>query len=110
MSWTDKDSIYGARRIASRWEKEMDQYQPGVKSSRLKSMKTLILMDLLGQKEPELTSQFKDTQPVFELMQGVERRLQDEKMLKGQGGAPTKEEPAGKDQNPMYFSVSRLSL
>eukprot|EP00281_Chroomonas_sp_CCMP1168_P002119 CAMPEP_0206271756 /NCGR_PEP_ID=MMETSP0047_2-20121206/33607_1 /ASSEMBLY_ACC=CAM_ASM_000192 /TAXON_ID=195065 /ORGANISM="Chroomonas mesostigmatica_cf, Strain CCMP1168" /LENGTH=124 /DNA_ID=CAMNT_0053700557 /DNA_START=270 /DNA_END=641 /DNA_ORIENTATION=- len=67
VSWTATDSIYGARRIAEQWSAEKDPYRP--EATRLQSVHTLILLDLLGQARPALTSHFENTRPLFNRMQ-----------------------------------------
>jgi glutaminyl-peptide cyclotransferase len=49
-------------------------------------MRTLVLLDLLGAKQPALTWHFENTRPLFGVMQSVESKLRILSLLRGQGG------------------------
>lgn len=84
-TWTATDSLYGSRHLASVWKSQAPQY--GFGSNMLSSIRTMVLLDLLGCPLPTLNSRFKDTLPVFERLQAVETRLRDAQLLHGGGGA-----------------------
>uniref|UniRef100_A0A2M4BT42 Glutaminyl-peptide cyclotransferase n=1 Tax=Anopheles marajoara TaxID=58244 RepID=A0A2M4BT42_9DIPT len=63
--WTATDSIYGARHLAERWERE----------DRLKTMDMLVLLDLLGTPEPNFYSYFGDTENWYVQLISAEKRL-----------------------------------
>ncbi|XP_058119931.1 glutaminyl-peptide cyclotransferase-like [Anopheles ziemanni] len=65
QSWSATDSIYGARHLAERWEKE----------DRLKRMDVLVLLDLLGTPEPNFYSYFAETENWYVQLLSAERRL-----------------------------------
>ncbi|KAL9705740.1 hypothetical protein quinque_009258 [Culex quinquefasciatus] len=52
QQWGPKDSIYGARHLAARWESE----------GKLPRMDMLVLLDLLGAPDPNFFSYFKNTE------------------------------------------------
>uniref|UniRef100_A0AAG5DFP6 Glutaminyl-peptide cyclotransferase n=1 Tax=Anopheles atroparvus TaxID=41427 RepID=A0AAG5DFP6_ANOAO len=63
--WSATDSLYGARHLAERWEKE----------DRLKRMDVLVLLDLLGTPEPNFYSYFQETENWYVHLLSAERRL-----------------------------------
>ncbi|KAH6918334.1 glutaminyl-peptide cyclotransferase-like protein [Coprinopsis sp. MPI-PUGE-AT-0042] len=78
--WTDTDSIYGARHLAEKWSSTY--VQPHMKrrlmnevSTELASIEHLILLDLLGAKQPLLRSYFLDTAWMFDALIDIEERL-----------------------------------
>lgn len=64
-SWSATDSLYGARHLAERWEKE----------DRLKRMDVLVLLDLLGTPEPNFYSYFAETENWYVQLLSAEQRL-----------------------------------
>ncbi|XP_055637626.1 glutaminyl-peptide cyclotransferase [Toxorhynchites rutilus septentrionalis] len=63
--WGPKDSIYGARNLAARWEKE----------NKLKHIDVLLLLDLLGTPDPHFYSYFKNTESWYVQLLSAEERL-----------------------------------
>ncbi|KZT09609.1 uncharacterized protein LAESUDRAFT_695278 [Laetiporus sulphureus 93-53] len=81
-TWTNTDSIYGARHLAKKWA--TTYVNPQAKRRLLPSMITelstiehLILLDLLGAPHPTIRSSFLDTAWLFDAMASAERRLGD---------------------------------
>lgn len=70
--WTDEDSIYGARYLASKWEKE----------SKLDSIDMFILLDLLGASDPNMMSFYESTDWAHKNMKNVEKKLRKQKITK----------------------------
>ncbi|KAK1755082.1 peptidase family M28 [Echria macrotheca] len=71
--WSDTDSLYGARALASDWDAQ----------GRLRSIGLFVLLDLLGAPGPSVPSYFAKTHWAYRLLAGVEGRLRD------QGGLET---------------------
>uniref|UniRef100_A0A182SYH8 glutaminyl-peptide cyclotransferase n=1 Tax=Anopheles maculatus TaxID=74869 RepID=A0A182SYH8_9DIPT len=65
QQWTEKDSLYGARHLAERMERD----------DTLKKMDMLVLLDLLGTPEPNFYSYFSETENWYVQLISVERRL-----------------------------------
>ncbi|XP_017136541.1 glutaminyl-peptide cyclotransferase isoform X1 [Drosophila miranda] len=63
--WGPKDSIYGARHLAKRWQHE----------GKLDSIDMLVLLDLLGAPDPAFYSFFANTESWYMRLQSVETRL-----------------------------------
>ncbi|XP_058815820.1 glutaminyl-peptide cyclotransferase [Topomyia yanbarensis] len=65
QQWGPKDSIYGARHLAERWEAE----------DKLKRIDMLVLLDLLGTPDPNFYSYFQNTESWYAQLLSVEERL-----------------------------------
>ncbi|CAD7079794.1 unnamed protein product [Hermetia illucens] len=65
QDWTEKDSIYGARHLAQKWEKD----------GFLKKIDMMVLLDLLGGADPNFYSFFKKTESWYMLLVSIEERL-----------------------------------
>ncbi|KAH8293548.1 hypothetical protein KR054_001398 [Drosophila jambulina] len=63
--WGPKDSIYGARHLAKRWQNE----------EKLDKIDMLVLLDLLGAPDPAFYSFFENTESWYMRIQSVETRL-----------------------------------
>ncbi|KAF2727391.1 hypothetical protein EJ04DRAFT_138183 [Polyplosphaeria fusca] len=76
QSWTDTDSLYGARALASDWEYA---FHPVMSTYRnpLDSISLFVLLDLLGSKGPTVPSYFKTTHWAYKNMARLERRLRE---------------------------------
>jgi glutaminyl-peptide cyclotransferase len=74
LSWTDTDSLYGARSLAAEWESTP---HPALSTFRtpLASIELFCLLDLLGAKNPRIPSYFKTTHWAYKKMAGLEDRL-----------------------------------
>lgn len=73
-SWTDTDSLYGARAMAEEWEQTI--FAAGsTYSNPLRSIDLFVLLDLLGSKDPEVPSYFKTTHWAYQHMADLEVRL-----------------------------------
>ncbi|KAI5116851.1 hypothetical protein M0805_006805 [Coniferiporia weirii] len=77
--WTSTDSVYGARHLAEKWE--ATYIPPNTKRrlwnsvSELSTIEHLILLDLLGAKDPLVQSFFLDTAWLFDALVSAEKRL-----------------------------------
>ncbi|XP_038211880.1 glutaminyl-peptide cyclotransferase [Zerene cesonia] len=77
--WGPKDSIYGARHLASTWN-DM-HYKDG--ANHLQRMDVLVLLDLLGTPDPAFYSYFKTTERWYVRLASAEQRLGELKQLTG---------------------------
>jgi glutaminyl-peptide cyclotransferase len=75
VQWSDTDSLYGARHLASEMYKQ--SYPPNnvEGTSHLDRMDVFVLLDLLGAKDPKFPSYFYDTNKLFLEMKSLEDRL-----------------------------------
>ncbi|EEH05109.1 glutaminyl-peptide cyclotransferase [Histoplasma capsulatum G186AR] len=73
-SWTDIDSLYGSRALAQAME---DTFYPAtsVYKSPLSAISLFVLLDLLGEKDPQIPSHFKTTHWAYQNMATLETRL-----------------------------------
>lgn len=85
-TWTDTDSLYGARSLAETWE---ETYHPAMSNFRteLSSITLFVLLDLLGSKAPTILSHFPTTHWAYQNMGKLENRLRDLQQFKS---APSK--------------------
>lgn len=73
-SWTDTDSLYGARALAEDWESTFHAAASTYRTP-LDSIELFVLLDLLGSKDPRVPSYFKTTHWSYKHMATVEDRL-----------------------------------
>lgn len=92
-SWTDADSIYGARALAEAWEQTP---HPALSTYRtaLSSISLFLLLDLLGAKDPRVPSYFKTTHWAYQHMAGLESRLRALRQFKSSPNHPSKRTPS----------------
>ncbi|XP_047995096.1 glutaminyl-peptide cyclotransferase [Leguminivora glycinivorella] len=69
--WGPKDSIYGARHLAKKWQAM--SYKDG--ANHLQRMDVLVLLDLLGAPDPVFYSYFQSTEKWYVRLASAERRL-----------------------------------
>uniref|UniRef100_A0A1I8PJE5 Glutaminyl-peptide cyclotransferase n=1 Tax=Stomoxys calcitrans TaxID=35570 RepID=A0A1I8PJE5_STOCA len=69
--WSPKDSIYGARHLAKKWERE----------EFLQKIDILMLLDLLGAPDPKFYSFFSKTESWYSRILNIEDRLSDTGMM-----------------------------
>ncbi|POS69256.1 glutaminyl-peptide cyclotransferase [Diaporthe helianthi] len=76
VSWTDTDSLYGARSLADTWEN-----QPTLATAnfpnRLNQISLFVLFDLLGSANPNIPSYFLPTHWAYRAMAKIEQRMRD---------------------------------
>ncbi|PYH93558.1 hypothetical protein BO71DRAFT_254351 [Aspergillus ellipticus CBS 707.79] len=73
-TWTDTDSLYGARSLAGQWDEEVNPAM-SVYKTPLSSISLFVLLDLLGAKDPTIQSFFPTTHWAYKRMATLERRL-----------------------------------
>ncbi|ORY82798.1 hypothetical protein LY90DRAFT_697437 [Neocallimastix californiae] len=78
-NWTNTDSIYGARHLAEKWEKET--LNSSTTMTKLQSIDVFVLLDLLGTKNPSFTNYYKNTEKYFNNLSEIETMLLNKKYL-----------------------------
>ncbi|XP_013199723.1 glutaminyl-peptide cyclotransferase-like [Amyelois transitella] len=79
LQWGPKDSIYGARHLADKWE--TTPYKDG--GNNLHRMDMLVLLDLLGAPDPVFYSYFKSTEKWYVRLAAAEQRLAELGLMQG---------------------------
>lgn len=76
MTWTNTDSIYGARSLAEEWD---NSWHPAMSTykTKLESISLFVLLDLLGAEDPTIPTYFKTTHWAYQNMARLESRLRD---------------------------------
>ncbi|KAI6366722.1 hypothetical protein MCOR25_005088 [Pyricularia grisea] len=87
VSWTETDSLYGARALAADWEAEVHP-QSSIHPTPLKSISLFVLLDLLGAPTPRIPSYFQNTHWAYQNMAKVEKRLRKLDLLQAQQSKP----------------------
>lgn len=71
VTWTDTDSVYGARHLANQMEAR----------SNLNQIDLMVLLDLLGDSSPQFYSFFPDTHNRYRKLVAIEKRLKSKNLL-----------------------------
>ncbi|KAH7402814.1 hypothetical protein BKA66DRAFT_507683 [Pyrenochaeta sp. MPI-SDFR-AT-0127] len=88
-SWTDSDSLYGARALASDWESTFHT-AASIYRTPLDSIELFLLLDLLGSARPRVPSYFKTTHWAYKHMANAEDRLRKLGLMKSSPNHATK--------------------
>ncbi|KAH8553262.1 hypothetical protein BGW37DRAFT_422423 [Umbelopsis sp. PMI_123] len=78
VEWSDTDSIYGAKHLADKWEKQVvptGKYHTSKQSSMLDTIEVMVLLDLLGASNAKVYNLFRSTSWLFDHMSNLENRL-----------------------------------
>ncbi|KAI9778634.1 MAG: hypothetical protein M1835_004888 [Candelina submexicana] len=100
VSWSDSDSLYGARALADAWEQKrhpaLSTFQTAISSISL-----FLLLDLLGAADPKVPSYFKTTHWAYQNMAKLETRLRSLQQFKSSPNHPSKHanQPSNKQVN-----------
>ncbi|ODA79478.1 hypothetical protein RJ55_05071 [Drechmeria coniospora] len=87
VSWTDDDSLYGARSLAAEWESQA--YPPkSTHKTPLHSIDLFVLLDLLGSTNPRVPSYFLTTHWAYKNMAGIEKRMRALGLLESKSDKP----------------------
>uniref|UniRef100_A0A023F7V8 Glutaminyl-peptide cyclotransferase n=1 Tax=Triatoma infestans TaxID=30076 RepID=A0A023F7V8_TRIIF len=74
LNWNEQDSLYGSRNLAAKWE--CTPYpQAGASTNLLHRIDLLVLLDLLGVKDQQLYSLYRESARWHSLLSRIERRL-----------------------------------
>ncbi|KAH6657572.1 glutaminyl-peptide cyclotransferase [Truncatella angustata] len=87
VSWTDTDSLYGARSLAAEWESSFNPAMSKYKSP-LEQISMFVLLDLLGTADPNVPSYFQTTHWAYQGMANVERRMRNMGLLESHASSP----------------------
>jgi glutaminyl-peptide cyclotransferase len=85
MTWTNTDSIYGARSLAEEWDSSVHPAMSTYKT-KLESISLFVLLDLLGAKDPTIPTYFKTTHWAYQNMANLESRLRGLEQFKSAKG------------------------
>ncbi|KAK0621531.1 glutaminyl-peptide cyclotransferase [Bombardia bombarda] len=87
VSWTDTDSLYGARALAAEWE---NTAYPAMSNfpNPMSQITLFVLLDLLGSANPNIPSYFQTTHWAYKNMATVEARMRSLGLLKSQPKTP----------------------
>jgi len=87
VSWTDTDSIYGARSLAEEWDSKV-YGQMSTYKTPLQSISLFVLLDLLGNDGPTIPSYFLPTHWAYRNMASLEKRMRDLEILESKPATP----------------------
>ncbi|KAI0976963.1 glutaminyl-peptide cyclotransferase [Xylaria arbuscula] len=76
VTWSDTDSLYGARSLAEKWEAEIYPAQSTYKTP-LAAINLFVLLDLLGAVDPHVPSYFPATHWAYQGMAKIEARMRE---------------------------------
>ncbi|WFD36019.1 glutaminyl-peptide cyclotransferase [Malassezia cuniculi] len=96
-TWTATDSVYGARNLAHAWSNTWltDSYHGGaVPMRQIDMIDHLVLLDLIGAKEPKIASYYESTRWVYDMLKRAEDKLRTVARIA----------PAGKSAPPQIFT------
>lgn len=74
-TWGPKDSIYGAKHLASIWGNNITSYGGENEISEIEKLDILILLDLLGAPDPTFYNYFENTTNWYSILMAVEDKL-----------------------------------
>ncbi|KAK2038569.1 peptidase family M28 [Colletotrichum somersetense] len=86
-TWTDTDSLYGARSLSQEWENTFNPAMSHYKTP-LDQIRLFVLLDLLGAPEPRIPSYFQSTHWAYKAMAEIEKRMRDLGILETQPSIP----------------------
>ncbi|KAI0390204.1 glutaminyl-peptide cyclotransferase [Xylariaceae sp. FL0594] len=74
VTWSETDSLYGARSLAEKWEAEVHPTMSAYRTP-LEAINLFVLLDLLGAADPRVPSYFPRTHWAYQGMANVEARM-----------------------------------
>ncbi|KAI2626796.1 glutaminyl-peptide cyclotransferase [Xylaria nigripes] len=80
VSWSDTDSLYGARALAEKWEVEKHPAYSTYKNP-LEAINLFVLLDLLGAADPHVPSYFPSTHWAYQGLANIETRMRGLRLL-----------------------------
>ncbi|KAJ4357286.1 uncharacterized protein N0V89_001861 [Didymosphaeria variabile] len=107
-SWTDTDSLYGARALAEEWESTFNPAASTYKTP-LDSIDLFVLLDLLGSRGPTIPSYYKTTHWAYKHMAQAEHRLRDLGLFKSSPNHPSrvaKRANENKRTEPLFLTAA----
>lgn len=103
-SWSETDSIYGAKHLAHTWESTLVTHPTKVLSNKLDQMEVLVLLDLLGTPNAQFPNFYRSTSWLFYKLVGLENRLNNQSLLR------TKSSKTGEELISMFNSDSFMTF
>ncbi|KAL8917466.1 MAG: hypothetical protein Q9172_005846 [Xanthocarpia lactea] len=94
-TWTDTDSVYGARSLAAEMESTAFAAQSTFHNA-ISTISLFVLLDLLGAKNPKVQSHFKTTHWAYKKMASLERRLRSLSLFESSDKAASSKEASSK--------------
>ncbi|KAH8160316.1 hypothetical protein CIB48_g7933 [Xylaria polymorpha] len=76
VTWSDTDSLYGARSLAEKWEAEIYPAKSTYQTP-LDAINLFVLLDLLGAVDPNIPSYFPTTHWAYQSMAKIETRMRE---------------------------------
>ncbi|GAP88200.2 putative glutaminyl-peptide cyclotransferase [Rosellinia necatrix] len=76
VTWSDTDSLYGARSLAEKWEAEAYPAQSAYQTP-LEAINLFVLLDLLGAVDPHIPSYFTATHWAYQGLAKIETRMRE---------------------------------
>lgn len=83
QQWGPNDSIYGAKHLAQTWGENLRVAADGNTMSHIESIDVLVLLDLIGAKNPKFYSFFENTRPWYNILSNAEKQLSSLGLLTG---------------------------
>ena len=97
-SWTDTDSVYGARSLAAEMESTAFAAQSTFHNA-LSTISLFVLLDLLGAKHPTVPSFFMTTHWAYQKMANLEKRLRSLSLFESAAKAASPEKASSKKKS-----------
>ena len=80
--WSSQDSIYGARNLAAKWEKQKFTHG-GVSGNQNQRIDIFVLLDLLGSRDMQISQQESSTARWYDRLVSIEATLKRNNIIKG---------------------------
>lgn len=113
VSWTDTDSLYGARALAEEWEQTFHAASSTYKNF-LSSIDLFVLLDLLGDKNPTIPSYYLTSHWAYRAMAALEERLRGVKRFKSARDHPSKAAKAAhkqvRQERPWFYEKDKTQF
>ncbi|MCJ1470513.1 hypothetical protein MMC07_009159 [Pseudocyphellaria aurata] len=108
VSWTNEDSLYGARSLAADMEGSTYAALSTYKNA-ISSISLFVLLDLLGAKNPRVPSYFPTTHWAYRHMATLEKRFRSLSLFKSASNHPSKVKPvkASSSKAPKSASTAK---
>ncbi|XP_050405027.1 glutaminyl-peptide cyclotransferase isoform X2 [Patella vulgata] len=79
VSWSDRDSTYGARHLAQLWHTTPDPHDNS--KTMLQTITDFVLLDLIGTSDVSFKNMFSETSQLYEKLYSIEQKLQNNGFL-----------------------------
>lgn len=102
LSWSNTDSVYGARALAEEWDNTMHPAM-STYASPLQAIELFVLLDLLGAKNTDVPSFFKTTHWAYQKLADLESRMRSQGLLKSRPSSQKFLTEANKRDSDMWL-------